>query len=401
MERENQKVDGGTAKGAEVSPAGETEQAEREQAECEQAESEPRERRWGAPRDGEPGGARAEFVRVGRRWSASFVSLVESAVALDDSGEWALDGSPTCAHWIADMLGVEVCTSREWLRVGRALGELPRIRGRFEEGELSFTQVRALTRHAEPSNEAELLAIAARERPGHLARALVAWAARHEDDEQRHRRQQEQRSLRWSLEPDGMVQIRAFLPPQHFACVSSAIDAEVRRYRPATDGEIGATGSRGSHPEWLWPSIAQQRADSLVRLATRIAAEAGGEDGARDTGGLEAEVIFHVRGDGATADDGTPVALCAVGELLDEAALRVMIHDAEGKPINASGRHRHHTLRQRRVVKERDGSCVVCGSEELLEYHHEPPYEKSGRTLIEETLLLCANCHHSRHRGAA
>ena len=40
--------------------------------------------------------------------------------------------------------------------------------------------------------------------------------------------------------------------------------------------------------------------------------------------------------------------------------LRALIHDAERRPINASGAHRHPTRRQKRVVKERDGACVDC-----------------------------------------
>lgn len=347
-------------------------------------------------------GVRAELLRVGRRWAESMVGLVELSVRLDESGEWALDGSPTCAHWVADALGIEVCTAREWLRVGRCLTELPQIRERFVRGELSFTQVRALTRHATVGNEAELLAIAARERAGRLGRVLAAWAARHDDDEQRDRRQRAQRSLRWSIQPDGMVALKGYLTPQQFAFVSAAIDAELRRCPPpVTQGGDDATGPRGSRSRWPsgWPSLAQQRVDALVRLLTRPTTSTGG--GRRRGGGQSGsgvEVIFHVRGDGASLDDGTPITMTAVAALVDEAMLRVMIHDAEGRPLNVSSRHRYHSLRQRRLVKERDRCCVSCGSDDLLVYHHEPPYETTGRTLVEETQLLCAACHHRRHR---
>lgn len=103
--------------------------------------------------------------------------------------------------------------------------------------------------------------------------------------------------------------------------------------------------------------------------------------------------------DGATLDDGAPITESAVARLLPEAFVRALIHDADGKPINASSKQRHPTPRQRRVVKERDRVCVDCGSHDLLEYDHVPDFEESKRTIVEELRLRCATCHHSRHRN--
>ena len=105
---------------------------------------------------------RGEFTRYGRCWSSSITQLIALSVELDDSGEWALDGSPTCAHWIGAMLDIEIGTAREWLRIGRALAELPTTSLAFANGDLSFTKVRSLTRVATAANEAELLEIAER-----------------------------------------------------------------------------------------------------------------------------------------------------------------------------------------------------------------------------------------------
>ena len=72
--------------------------------------------------------------------------------------------------------------------------------------------------------------------------------------------------------------------------------------------------------------------------------------------------------------------------------------DAESHPINVSGRHRHHTKRQKLVVKERDQRCVDCGSTDFLEHDHVPDFNHSKRTLVEETELRCSRCHTARHR---
>ena len=50
--------------------------------------------------------------------------LVVAAADFADSDEWARDGSPTAAHWLAAIADVETCTAREWIRVGRSLRSL-------------------------------------------------------------------------------------------------------------------------------------------------------------------------------------------------------------------------------------------------------------------------------------
>ena len=77
------------------------------------------------------------------------------------------------------------------------------------------------------------------------------------------------------------------------------------------------------------------------------------------------EVVLHVRGDGDDArrrhpDPGRGV----IERIAPHAFLRALIHDAEGRPVNASGRHRHPTTRQTARREERDRGCVDCGSNE-------------------------------------
>ena len=333
---------------------------------------------------------RSEFTRYGRRWSSSITQLIALSVELDDSGEWALDGSPTCAHWIAATLDIEIGTAREWLRIGRALAHLPMTTNAFANGGLSFTKVRALTRLATAANETELLEIAERTPAGDLGRAVAAWSALNDDQRQRDRRHRRDRGLRWRTEPDGMVTASLRMTPEQAAVLTAAVDEHVMRSdgrEPADPTERGndATASRESHPRWA--SLAQQRVDALVDIIS-----AGGTN-------LVTEVILHVRADGCTLDDGTPISGSIVEQIADTSALRVMIHDAESHPVNVSGKHRHHTKRQKLVVKERDRQCVDCGSTDFLEHDHVPDFSHSKRTLVEETELRCSRCHTARHRS--
>ena len=113
---------------------------------------------------------------------------------------------------------------------------------------------------------------------------------------------------------------------------------------------------------------------------------------------LTTEVVVHVRGDGTTFDDGTPTTNHAVLRQLDHAFIRVLIHDAERRPINASRRQRHATTRQKRVVMEVHGhECVDCQSTDLLELDHNPAFQQTRHTVVEELEPRCAPCHRARH----
>ncbi len=282
-------------------------------------------------------------------------------------------GAASAAHWIAAAADIEVCTAREWIRVGRRLRTLPIVADAFEADDLSYSKVRCLTRVATPMNEAQLVAIAATVAAGQLPRALAAWIHRTSDNDELERHQHQQRSISWRIEPDGVVTFTQRLPPLVAGVFISRLTTHVMTNRPAP-----ATIAD-------WPTLAQQYADAFEQLLTHGA------------GTLLTELVIHVRADGATLDDGTPLPMSVVERIAPEAFIRALIHDADGKPVNASSKQRHPTTRQKRVVKERDQRCVDCGATTLLQYDHVPDYEETKQTVVEELQLRCAPCHHRRH----
>jgi hypothetical protein len=206
---------------------------------------------------------------------------------------------------------------------------------------------------------------------------LAAWTNRNTSAAEVARRQHAARSVRHRVEPDGMTTFTVSLPPLLAGTFLAAIDTTLLRTQSGAAADARMTGA--------WPSLAQQRADALIAAITGAAA------------GSLIEVVVHVRGDGCTLDDGTPIDDHSVAGLLDQAFVRMLVHDADGRPLNASGRRRP-TARQRRVVHERHGGrCVDCGGTDLIELDHCPAYEISRRTHIDELELRCAPCHHRRH----
>jgi hypothetical protein len=326
---------------------------------------------------------RAAVTEALSRLARDQARLISLLVAFDRSGEWANDGAYSCARWIAERADLDLSTIREWLRIGHRLLRLDEVAARFAAGRLSYSKVRALVRVATPENQHDLCAIAERVPAAKFAEELARWLLEHESPADTERRHRAGTGLRWRVEPDGMFAAWLRLPAEPFERMRTAVDAIV------IDTQRGQTASAdGDSPHSVneRSSLAQQRADALLTLVT------GG--GAK----INTEVILHVRGDGCTLDNGAPVLGSVVERLVPHAFLRALIHNAERFPINASGRQRHPTDRQKRVVKERDRDCVDCGASDLLHYDHNPPFDESRRTIVDELELRCAPCHRKRHR---
>ena len=73
---------------------------------------------------------------------------------------WAVAGSLSCAQWLSWKLGMSPGASRERVRVARRLQDLPMTAERMADGQLSYAQVRAITRVATDVDEQTWLDLA-------------------------------------------------------------------------------------------------------------------------------------------------------------------------------------------------------------------------------------------------
>lgn len=349
-----------------------------------------------------------EIVALGKRAASVMHELVMKCAEFDDSAEWSLAGFPTSAHWIAHSLDIDITTAREWVRVGKRLRTLPRLKDEFSNGRLSYSKVRKLTRYMTRANEAQLCDLAKSVPASELNTEIARWSMNNEPEDVIDQRQQRDRACRIRVDSDGSYVFTLRLPPLEGGKVMAAIDAEMMRAAANANhdgvseanevvhdsGNTSADASSETRPDSAdkeeenpKPSLAQQRADAVVAL---VLSE---EDGAK----VETEVVVHVRGDGCSMDDGTPITDNAVASQLDSAFIRALIHNAERTPVNASGRQRHPTNRQKRVVKERDRRCVDCGSNDFLQFDHVPDFSITKHTVVNELELRCSRCHKMRH----
>src|SRR5438874_2133817 len=105
-----------------------------------------------------------ELVESVLTWSARIAcaeaKLLDLIAELDEREVWAQHGVSSCARWLSWKVGWSSSTARERCRVARALPALPLIREALGGGQLSYSQVRALTRVATGQDQTRWLALA-------------------------------------------------------------------------------------------------------------------------------------------------------------------------------------------------------------------------------------------------
>ena len=200
-----------------------------------------------------------EIATLAAHIHAATYQLLTLIAEFDRLRGWEPEGHRSCAHWLAYRTGIDLGAAREKVRTARALKQLPQISTSMEQGELSFTQVRALTRVATPESEEALLELALCSTAAQLERTVRAWRLMSRCDENelekiRHR------SRSFSVFPDeeGMYLVRGRLDPEVGAMLMRAIDA-------ANDALFRAGTSEEIEPK-------QRRADAVGLLAERALA---------------------------------------------------------------------------------------------------------------------------------
>ena len=333
----------------------------------------------------------AEIVASAAVLSGHRARLLRLVGQFDAAGGWVATGAISCAHWLANLIDIEVSTAREHVRVAKALRQLPRVRQRFESGSISYAKVRHLTRVATPDNEDELVDLAARHPAGQLGYALSGWQHQHDPDALR-QRQIDGRGVSFRTDPSGNVVITIVLPPEDAAEVEALIDGEVLRL-PSDGASAGVPGMR--------PTLAQQRADGFRRLvARRSDADASVDASASSPTARRVELVLHRRVGQTELDDGTRLHPRVARLLTCDADVRVMTHYPDGSPADVGRRHRLVTPRLRRLVFERAGGRCEhpgCRARHFLEVHHIVHWDDGGRTDLINLRLLCDHHHRWAH----
>ena len=318
---------------------------------------------------------------------------------------WEQSGHRDCAHWLALRTNIDMGTAREKVRAARALAALPLTSAAMSRGQLSFCQVRALTRVATAENESALLDLARGATTAQLERMVRGWRKGSRSEEaERGRERHESRTLSVFPDDDGMYAIRGRLTPEVGALLMRALEAA----GDALFREGRVPGAGDSHRE-----AAQRRADAVGLLAERALA-AGLAETAADApiSGSRADryqVVLHVEPETLVADgepgrseleDGTRVSHETSRRLSCDAALVRVAQKPDGTVLDVGRKTRTIPPALRRALEARDRGCRFpgCGLR-FADAHHVTHWAEGGETSQDNCLLLCRHHHRLVHEG--
>jgi hypothetical protein len=358
---------------------------------------------------------------------------------------WAAWETPSCAAWLSWKCQLAGGTAREHVRVARALGAFPLIRGEFAAGRLSYAKVRALTRIATPDTEADLVEMATPMTANQLERFAQAHrrVSRAGEEDVRSRRK-----LTWRIEDDKAFAFTGYLPPEAGAVVLQAVraalgDLEHPHHDDDEDGVSAETPAQrlhrhdqeggidwdGDKPPRQQPGTAVQGlADALVEVCAGYLrgkivsadnadvyqviihagtqaitteapepSEASEPDAADEPIGVSAETSIGHPADSRRChlDDGPAISPAALRLIGCNATISTMIHDTGGDVLNVGRRSRKPSAALRRAVRERDGSrCQYPGCESRrTDAHHIRYWSNGGQTSYRNLCSLCKRHH--------
>ena len=121
-----------------------------------------------------------------------FLSLLAE---FDRRKGWNCRATRDCAHWLNWKCGIDLGAAREKVRTARALEKLPLVSAAMERGEISYSNVRAITRVATPENEHYFLQIALHGTAHHVETLVRAYRRAEEQELSRERQQQMNRDV--------------------------------------------------------------------------------------------------------------------------------------------------------------------------------------------------------------
>ncbi len=341
-----------------------------------------------------------EIAELSAHLDAATARLLALIREFDARGGWNT-GFRSCAEWLGWRVGLDKGAAREWVRVARALGTLPRLTEALSRGELSYSKVRALTRVATPETEARLLAVGRAGTAEHVERIVQGWRQVDRRAEARKAvRQHEGRGLQVYEDEDGMVVVRGRLTPEAGALLRRALEAgrEALYQKARTEPGTGAADSERQRP-----TMAQQQADALALMAESALHHA------LDPGapGERYQVVVHVdaavladpeQPGQSVLEDGAHVPAGTSRRLACDASRIVMRHDKRGRVVEIGARTRTIPPALRRALQHRDRGCRFpgCGVR-VAEGHHLHHWAQGGPTMLSNLALLCRRHHRAVH----
>ena len=186
---------------------------------------------------------------------------------------WAGPGIRSLAHWLNWQCGLGDLAAREKVRVARALRSLPLTDAAFEEGRISYSKVRAMTRVATAANEAELLNIARHGTAAHMERLVRAYrrCRQVEDAWPSARDRCLEERFDWFVEDDEMIQFSGRVSIEQGRLLIKALEAMAAEMDAEAEPDAGPDAGPDAEAE---SDTEARRKDVSAETSAEMAADA-------------------------------------------------------------------------------------------------------------------------------
>ncbi len=303
----------------------------------------------------------------------------------DTAGLAAREGCLTTAHWLNYRCGIGLAAAREKVRVAQALTTLPLIAEAFRAGKLSYSKVRALTRAANPANEASLLKIARHATAAQAERILRQYrqTLAREEKSRLGEPARPAAELRCYWNEAGELVLQGRLPAEMGALLEKALERQMDAER--------MRGSAENTP------AAERRAAALMHLAEASLTEPANDAGSSSADRYQVHVELNPRGSHLT--DGPGLHEATIKRLTCDASLVAHRTDADGNPLDVGRKTRTVPTALRRALQRRDRGCRFpgCTQHRFVDAHHVRHWADGGATNLDNLVLLCRRHHRSVH----
>jgi hypothetical protein len=362
---------------------------------------------------------RAQITELAGHLNAAHHRWLVLIAEFDRRQGWSDGATQSCAHWLNWQCGLDMGAAREKVRVAHALEKLPKISTAMERGALSYSKVRALTRVASEVTEEYFLDIALHGTASHVEKLVRGYRrAREAEELSREAQQQACRSLRYSYNEDGSMELRGCLPAEMGALVIQALDAALQE--PAqTDGRTSADRPGGGKqqldqsPAAIYvssetsnrPPLSARRADALGRLAESFLKHGP----AILNGGERHQIVVHVDAqtlrEGVAGhcefENGPSLAAETARRLACDASVVSIVENEQGEPLSVGRKSRNIPPAIRRALNARDRGCRFpgCSNTRYVDAHHVHHWAQGGETKLSNLALLCRFHHRQVHEG--
>jgi len=259
---------------------------------------------------------------------------------------WNCRATRDCAHWLNWKCGIDLGAAREKVRTARALVKLPLLSAAMGRGEISYSNVRAITRVATPENEHFFLQIAPHGTAHHVETLVRAYRRAEEQELSREKQQQINRGVKYYWDEDGSLVLKVRLPAVTGALVLKALEAAVPETPP----------DNIDPPRW-----AHKRADAMAVIFESFMAH-GAE---AMSGGERHQVVVHVSaetlragaGEQCEIEDGPAIAGETARRLACDPSLVAIVENEKGEPLSVCRKTRSVPPAIQRALSSRDRGC--------------------------------------------